>query len=86
MKNSHHGHTLDADLGPYDLSDSREMRLLLAGRLSPSLVDTYRERAELLAVLGPDRLGYASSTRTNPDGSPLWQLAIMANHASHHGP
>jgi hypothetical protein len=51
---------------PSELWDSLELRLLLEGRLSPSLVATYRDRAELLTVLGPDRLGYAASTQTDP--------------------
>ena len=37
---------------PTDLSDSIDIRLVAAGRLSPTAVDIRRDRAELAAVLG----------------------------------
>jgi hypothetical protein len=36
-----------------DLADSLDIRLIVAGRLSPTAVDIRRERAELAAVLAP---------------------------------
>lgn len=39
-----------------DLADSLDIRLIVAGRLSPTAVDIRRERAELAAVLGPARM------------------------------
>jgi hypothetical protein len=34
------------------MSDSLEMRLMVAGRLSPTALDVHHDRAELAAVLG----------------------------------
>ncbi len=47
--------TLDRVAEPVstDLSDSLDIRLIVAGRLSPTAVDIRRERAELAAVLAP---------------------------------
>jgi hypothetical protein len=38
-----------------DLADSLDIRLIVAGRLSPTAVAIRRERAELAAVLAPAR-------------------------------
>jgi hypothetical protein len=49
--------TLDRVAEPVstDLADSLDIRLIVAGRLSPTAVDIRRERAELAAVLAPAR-------------------------------
>ena len=66
MNARHGGHSTTATLPSAELLDSLEMRLLLEGRLAPNLTGTYRDRAELVAVLGPDRLGYVTSTASDP--------------------
>jgi hypothetical protein len=42
----------DAWPAPTDLSDSVDIRLLVAGRLTPTAIPIRRDRAELAAVLG----------------------------------
>jgi hypothetical protein len=42
----------DAWPAPTDLSDSVDIRLLVAGRLTPTAIPIRRDRAELTAVLG----------------------------------
>ena len=42
---------LDARLAPTDLADSIDIRLLVAGRLTPTAIPIRRDRAELAAVL-----------------------------------
>ena len=50
---------------PTDLSDSIDLRLLAAGRITPTAIPLRRDRAELAAVLGramlpqTDRDGYS---------------------------
>jgi hypothetical protein len=50
---------------PTDLSDSLDVRLVVAGRLSPTAVAIRRDRAELATVL--DRARQAPETRADLD-------------------
>jgi hypothetical protein len=45
------GRDLDVWPAPTDLSDSIDIRLLVAGRLTPTAIPIRRDRAELAAVL-----------------------------------
>lgn len=50
-----------------DLSDSVDIRLIVAGRLSPTTVALRHDRAALAAILGRDRA--RTSTTPHPEGS-----------------
>jgi hypothetical protein len=52
------------ELTSTDLADSLDIRLIVAGRLSPTAVAIRRERAELAAVLAPARTSEAAVTAT----------------------
>jgi hypothetical protein len=46
-----------------DLSESLDVRLAVAGRLSPTALEIHRDRAELAQVLGAGGRGTASAAR-----------------------
>ena len=49
---------------PTDLADSINLRLLVAGRLTPTVIPIRRDRAELAAVLGHAPQPYADARTT----------------------
>ena len=60
----------DAWPAPTDLADSIDLRLLMAGRLTPTAIPIRRDRAELAVVLGHAPQPYADArTDTNRERS-----------------
>jgi hypothetical protein len=60
---------------PTDLSDSIDLRLIAAGRITPTAIPIRRDRAELAAVLG--RSLHLRSDQDG-DGPPFPSLASVA--------
>jgi hypothetical protein len=60
---------------PTDLSDSIDLRLIAAGRITPTAIPIRRDRAELAAVLG-----HSLHLRSDRDGDspPVPSLASVA--------
>jgi|NGEPerStandDraft_6_1074524.scaffolds.fasta_scaffold598094_2 hypothetical protein len=59
---------LDARLAPTDLADSIDIRLLVAGRLTPTVIPIRRDRAEIAAVLAYGAAPRADAgPHTNPE-------------------
>jgi hypothetical protein len=59
------------ELTSTDLADSLDIRLIVAGRLSPTAVAIRRERAELAAVLAPARTSAFDDSGARDRGSNL---------------
>ena len=62
------GRDLDVWPAPTDLSDSIDIRLLVAGRLTPTVIPVRRDRAEIAAVLAYGAAPRADAgPHTNPE-------------------